>query len=567
MSNKPEYQNLLHTEAETQLDQEPSTGAATRSVDEFLHELQVHQIELEMQNEELRRAQVVMEEMRDRYLDLYELAPVGYITLTREGMIAEANLTGAAMLGVDRKNLLGRRFAAFVSPEDSDKWNRHFLTVLKRDGRQHCELVLRRSDGLCIEARLTSLKAGDSLSAHEPDDSSQPGDKPNKSPLLRIVITDISEIKAAEKMLWEKNQLLDSIIDNIPNMIFLKRASDLCFELFNKAGENLLGYSRTDLLGKGNDDFWPREQADWFTATDRKVLASAAVTEIPEEAIRTASGETRYLHTWKVPLHDKGGEPTHLLGISVDITERKKMEMEIQERRNEMEELQKMHVAAQTAAAIAHEINQPLLAICTYSEAAQMLLKAENPNLDKVHKAMAGCEQQALRAGKAIRELLEFLSAKEFPTEDFDLNQEILGVIGAAKSEHEMLFQPILRLEEGLALVRANRTHVQKALLNLLRNSVDSMQEAGVSLPAITVLVRTLTDKCVAQVTIQDNGPGVKQEDFQKLFEPFFTTKSKGIGMGLAISRALIEENGGQLWIDPQEGPGAIFHLTLPFAT
>jgi two-component system sensor kinase FixL len=93
------------------------------------------------------------------------------------------------------------------------------------------------------------------------------------------------------------------------------------------------------------------------------------------------------------------------------------------------------------------------------------------------------------------------------------------------------------------------------------------MQEAGVPLPSITVVVSTKKDTGVAQVTIQDNGPGIKEHDLRRLFEPFFTTKPAGIGMGLSVSRSLIEANGGQLWIDPQERPGATFHFTLPLAT
>jgi PAS domain S-box-containing protein len=260
------------------------------------------------------------------------------------------------------------------------------------------------------------------------------------------------------------------------------------------------------------------------------------------------------------------GSITHFIGSFTDITERKMMEKEILEQRNEMEFLQRQHIAAQTAAAIAHELNQPLLAIATYSEAALMLMNAEKPNSDKIRSAIEKCERQAQRAGQSIRELLELLSTKEFSTEAFDLNQEIIDVLYAARAEHELQFHPVLHLENNLPLIRANRTHVQKVLFNLLHNSIDAMRDAGVQVPAITVTVRTMQNESVAQVTIQDNGPGVKSEDFQRLFEPFFTTKAKGIGMGLAISRSLVEENGGQLWIDPQEGPGATFHLTLPFA-
>ena len=115
-------------------------------------------------------------------------------------------------------------------------------------------------------------------------------------------------------------------------------------------------------------------------------------------------------------------------------------------------------------------------------------------------------------------------------------------------------------------MVRANRNHVRRALFNLLHNGIESMQKADVQLPAITVTVRTLKDQNLAQVTIRDNGPGIKKEDIQRLFDLFFTTKARGIGLGLAISRSLIELNGGQLWVDPEEGPGAVFHFTLPFA-
>jgi C4-dicarboxylate-specific signal transduction histidine kinase len=243
------------------------------------------------------------------------------------------------------------------------------------------------------------------------------------------------------------------------------------------------------------------------------------------------------------------------------------MDKEAQERRTEMAELHTLHVAAQTAAAMAHEMNQPLLAIATYGEAAQILMKAENPDLDRIQKAINGCEQQALRAGQSIRELLEFLCVKEIRSEAFDLNQCIHEVLNVARMEHELHFECILRLEERMHFVRSNRSHVKKVLFNLLRNGIEAMQEAGIPLPFVTVTVCARNDGNIAQVTISDNGPGITAENAHRLFEPFFTTKPKGIGMGLAISRSLIEENGGQLWVDPQEGSGATFHLTLPFAT
>ncbi|MGA8146492.1 MAG: PAS domain S-box protein [Gallionellaceae bacterium] len=449
-----------------------------------------------------------------------------------------------------------------------------FLQTIHPEDRENVNLAYTESLNnklpYSIEHRLL-MKDGRIKHVHEQCETIY--DRNGKRQYSIGTVHDITERKKAEhsisstaKMLRESQQLLEAIVEHIPVMVFVKRASDLRFELFNRAGEQLLGYSRSDLLGKGNYDLWPREQGDWFTAADRKVLASEEVTEIPEEPIKIASGGMRYLHTWKVGLRDEGGEPTHLLGISIDITERKRLEKEIQERQKEMAELQKLQIAAQTAAAIAHEMNQPLLAIASYSEAALMLLTTETPNRDKICKAVDSSRRQALRAGQAIRELLDFLSTNEFTTDAFDLNQEIVGMLDAARSEHELQIHSVLRLEAGLPLVTANRTHIQKVLLNLLHNGIEAMQEADVSMPSITVTVRMLKDKNVAQVTIRDNGPGFRDEDIQRLFQPFFTTKARGIGLGLAISRSLVEANSGQLWADPQEKPGATFHLTLPFA-
>lgn len=170
-------------------------------------------------------------------------------------------------------------------------------------------------------------------------------------------------------MLRQSQRLLEAIVENIPVMVFLKRASDLRFELFNRAGEELLGYSRSDLLGKGNYDLWPKEQGDCFTAADREVLASKEATVIHEEPIRTASGETRYLDTWKVALCDEDGEPTHLLGISIDITERKQAEKALHESEGKLRglyELSPLGIALTDMQGRYIEFNGAFQKICGY---------------------------------------------------------------------------------------------------------------------------------------------------------------------------------------------------------
>ena len=176
---------LLRTDAEAKLARSPSTRAPARAADEVLHELQVHQIELEMQNETLRQAQAALEESRDRYLDLFDFAPIGYLTLDDSGQITEINLTGADLLGADRGQLLQRPFADLVAPEDQDRWRLHLQHAMWHGGKQSCELTMRHGNEGSFVACLDCLRSASD----------------NALPSLRIALTDITERKQAEQEL------------------------------------------------------------------------------------------------------------------------------------------------------------------------------------------------------------------------------------------------------------------------------------------------------------------------------------------------------------------------------
>jgi len=154
----------------------------------------VHQIELEMQNEELRRTQLSLEESRSKYLDLYEFAPVGYFTLTDKGLIAAVNLTGAGLLGGARQKLLNGRFRRFVAPEDQGAWDHHLLSVLKGEEKQSCDLHLRRVDGSTLPAHLESIRV-------------RTGDS---APLVNALVSDITDRWRAEKVIAAQNKELDA---------------------------------------------------------------------------------------------------------------------------------------------------------------------------------------------------------------------------------------------------------------------------------------------------------------------------------------------------------------------
>jgi PAS domain S-box-containing protein len=163
-----------------------------KTVEKILHELHVHQIELETQNEELKRSQVALEESRDKYLNLYDFAPVGYFTLTRAGQIAEVNLAGASLLGLDRPKLVHRGLGRFFASEHRDRWDQHLVSVLHSDEKQTCELTLKREDGSTLYARLESIRLD--RPAQEAGDS---------GPMMRVAVSDISDLKRAHGKLTD----------------------------------------------------------------------------------------------------------------------------------------------------------------------------------------------------------------------------------------------------------------------------------------------------------------------------------------------------------------------------
>ncbi|MDO8990418.1 MAG: PAS domain-containing protein [Sideroxyarcus sp.] len=205
--------NKLRTEAEALIAREPIALVNPQPGEELLHkllhELQVHQVELKMQNDELRQAQIAMEASRDSYVDLFDFAPVGYITLSREGMISAINLTAADMLGVVRKQLVSRRFSQFVAEEDRDRWHHHFISVIQHEQRQRCELSIQRGDGTRFHARL------DSDHYSEYDKSSKPGAVNGWVSIVRVALSDVTERVLSEYSVQSTRALNASIMDTV----------------------------------------------------------------------------------------------------------------------------------------------------------------------------------------------------------------------------------------------------------------------------------------------------------------------------------------------------------------
>ncbi len=335
----------------------------------------------------------------------------------------------------------------------------------------------------------------------------------------------------------------------------------------NAAARRMLGYAEDEMAGLAVEQLMPARYRASHSRQRQEFSSNPAHRPMGKGVELVAlcrDGRELPVEVSLSPLQTAGH--TYTLVNLHDITERKAGEQKLVTQRTLAESLIKRQVALQTASAIAHELNQPLAAISAYGEVALHALDSGDLDSAALHAAIEGSVKQAQRAGHALHELLAFLQQGEQEKEPIDINDLIRETLAFVQSDGYNGFQSILQLQQKLPLALGNRYQVQKVLVNLLHNGVEAMREADIPMAAITIAVRTLTERNVVLVTIQDNGPGLDKETAQRIFDPFFTTKPNGIGMGLAISRALIEANGGQLWVDSEQRQGATFHFTLPLA-
>ena len=219
---------LLRGAAEAILARTPPDQTPARSVDELLYEVQVHQIELEMQNETLREAQACLEESRDRFRDYYQFAPVTYLTLGEKGLITEVNVTGTVLLGTIRGKLLRQPFARFVTPEDADRWHLHLVGVLKNKGKQDCELVLQGGEGGRVRVRLDS----------------QYLEEEGAPPTVRVMLTELGKYEQAEDELR-----MAAIAFNSQNGVMITDPGLVILRV-NPAFTRLTGLSATESIGQ-----------------------------------------------------------------------------------------------------------------------------------------------------------------------------------------------------------------------------------------------------------------------------------------------------------------------------
>lgn len=358
------------------------------------------------------------------------------------------------------------------------------------------------------------------------------------------------------------NHFLDSLIENIPHMIFVKDADTLQFVRLNRAGEELLGYARVDLLGKSDYDLFPKEQADFFVARDRAVLAHGILEDIPEEPVDTRTKGTRLLHTKKVAILDAHGRPRNLLGISEDVTEQKEKEKEIHrlnmtliQRNIEIESINKELQAFSYS--VSHDLRAPLRSIDGFSQALleDFQDKLDAPGVGYLQRVRAATQ----RMGELIDDLLMLsrVSRTEIRKTCVDLDALSQSVVAELRDAEPHRKVDIV-IESGLS------AQGDPALLRVM---LENLWGNAWKFTAKTKDARIEFGRNTDGFFLRDNGAGFDMAYVDKLFGAFqrlhTSSEFAGTGIGLATVQRIVHRHGGQIRAEGSVDQGATFHFTL----
>ena len=301
----------------------------------------------------------------------------------------------------------------------------------------------------------------------------------------------------------------------------------------------------------------------------RSVLEKAAEGDGNYEAeyrLLLPSGEMRWIGSNGRVEFDGAGKPILVRGISHDITERKEAEQETQNLRRDITHVGRVSIMGQLASALAHEINQPLGAILRNAEAAELYLENASPDLEEIRAILADIRKEDQRAGSVIdrmRALLKRQNLDKRPVDVGDLVGEVVALVRSEAAARHVKLE--VALEDHLPAVCCDAVHLQQVLLNLIVNGIDAIGDANVGDQRVRVTA-SLHGAQAVEITVSDSGHGIPADKLTQIFDPFFTTKPKGMGMGLPISRTIIEAHHGRLWAENRPEGGAWFRFTLPIA-
>jgi two-component system sensor kinase FixL len=474
----------------------------------------------------------------------------GVIAVNDQGLISVFNASCESMFQYRRSEVLGRGIAMlFASPyrEEYEERLRHFQATGEATGAGKArELQARRKDGTEFPI---FLSVGEGV--HD-----------GRRTFI-VVIQDLTDLHLERAVLAEQRGFLAAIVDS-SNDAIISKTLDGKITTWNRAAEALFGYSAAEMIGTPITRLFSEDRL--FEEADILEQLRSGITVEHYETVRIKKdGSPVDVSVTVSPIRDSAGVVIGASKTVRDITERKQAEARQQTLAAELSHVARVSEMGQVSAAIAHELNQPLTAVLNYINVAKRLIASSDPQAQaKSYEAVGKAGDQAVRAGQIIRRLRDFVEKRDSTRtlEDINLVTEdalALGLMGVRSGE----VKTTLALAPGLPEVLVDKVQIQQVLVNLLRNAAEAMAQS--ERRELTVATTAINGDGIL-VSVADSGCGISEELAERLFRPFVTTKSSGMGIGLAISRSIIESHGGRLTMVPNPGGGTVFQFNLPAA-
>jgi len=373
----------------------------------------------------------------------------------------------------------------------------------------------------------------------------------------------VEEQREKSKILSESEARFRSMANSAPALIWMS-GLDGRLNFFNKAWLDLTGRTLRQELGNGwAEGLHPEDFHRFFEKYDSSFSAREEFSM--EHRLRKYDGEYSWIFNKGVPRFASDGTFLGYIGSAIDITQRKEAETNLQQEREQLARVTRVSTMGELAASLAHELNQPLTAILANAQAAERLMAAKPPDLEEVGAILKDIIEDNNRAGAIIWRMRALIRKENIELVSLDLPTVIRDIVTLLHSE-AILHNVRIRLDlgHGFSPVCGDRVHLQQVVLNLLLNAFDAMKDVPANEREIQLWVMAESDDRL-KVGVRDCGTGITGETLDKAFEPFYTTKHDGLGMGLAVSRSIIEVHGGELWAECSDSkPGATFYFTVP---
>jgi len=528
---------------------------------QMLHELHVNQIELEMQNEELKRTQLELKTSRDRYVNFYDLSPAGYFTLSEQGLILEANLTAACLLGVTKGSLVRQPLTRFILPEDQDIYYLHRQQLFEKGEPQSCELRMVNKDDVPLWARFESNAELDV----------------DGNPVILIVMRDITERKLAETQIQDAREYAENIVETVrepllvlnPDLKILT-ANHSFFDTFKVRPEETIGKFIYD-LGNRQWDI-PKLRILFEEILPHDTVFNGY--EVEHDFLNIGR-KTMLLNARQIFRKNIG---SHIILLAMeDISDRKRAEAEKAELESQNRQLQKAESLGRMAGAIAHHFNNQLQVVTGNLELAVMSQSIESDVVRNLNEAM----EASSRAAEMSSMMLTYLGQTHGKHEQLDLSRTCHFGLSMLRTiiPNTIIVEP--DLPSPGPIIRANTNQMHQILTNLVTNAWEAF---GENKGAIGLTIKTVSHAEIpiskrfpidwqpqgisyACLEVSDTGCGIAETDIEKIFDPFFSTKFTGRGLGLPVVLGIIGAHGGGITVESKLGRNSIFRVFLPVST